>query len=344
MYGNNSYAFTYDDEGRRISKTENGVVTRYYYDGDLLVCEQSAAETIFYIYDSHGLPIGMQYRASTYSTGVYDVYWFERNTQGDIGALYNSSGVKFVSDFYIAWGKLVYMSYHNGGNTSIATKNPFRYRGYYYDQDLEMYYLQTRYYDPMTCRFISADTSDVLTATPDALTDKNLFAYCDNNPVMRTDYDGRFWLTTLVKAVVGAVVNVTTTFIAAKITGQDYTLTDVGVNAAAGAASAFGVGGAVLGGVICGVYTGVSAAQNGATFGEAVLAGAVTGFATTMSISNIAAATTNFGNKASEIAVAAFGDLVFGMGGNSIAAAVSASINNKARARQPRNELLLGGR
>lgn len=67
------------------------------------------------------------------------------------------------------------------------------YRGYYYDRDLGMYYLQSRYYDPVTGRFISPDYPDVITASPTALTDKNLFAYCDNNPVMRTDHDGMFW-------------------------------------------------------------------------------------------------------------------------------------------------------
>lgn len=67
-----------------------------------------------------------------------------------------------------------------------------------------MYYLQNRYYDSKICRFINADEVSVIGATPTALTDKNLFAYCDNNPVMRIDEDGEFW-NWLVGAVVGAV-------------------------------------------------------------------------------------------------------------------------------------------
>ena len=67
------------------------------------------------------------------------------------------------------------------------------YRGYYCDADLGMYYLHSRYYDPIVCRFINADVPDVITASPTVLTDKNLYAYCDNNPVMRTDHDGMFW-------------------------------------------------------------------------------------------------------------------------------------------------------
>lgn len=69
--------------------------------------------------------------------------------------------------------------------THIANLNPFRYRGYYYDKETGFYYLNSRYYDPLTGRFINADgqiNSDV--------TGTNLFAYCGNNPVMRTDDNG----------------------------------------------------------------------------------------------------------------------------------------------------------
>ncbi len=70
--------------------------------------------------------------------------------------------------------------------------NPFRYRGYYLDTETNLYYLQSRYYDSYTGRFINADDMSTVTASMDALTDKNLFSYCDNNPVMRTDEDGEF--------------------------------------------------------------------------------------------------------------------------------------------------------
>ncbi|MBO7305067.1 MAG: hypothetical protein J6V09_07600, partial [Clostridia bacterium] len=67
-------------------------------------------------------------------------------------------------------------------------------------------YLQSRYYDANIGRFISPDTSSVITATPDALTDKNLYAYCDNNPVMRVDNGGEFWLELFAAVVVVVVV------------------------------------------------------------------------------------------------------------------------------------------
>ena len=71
---------------------------------------------------------------------------------------------------------------------------------------MKLYYLNARYYDPVVGRFISADYPDVIVSTPNALTDKNLFAYCDNNPVMRTDGDGQFWETAF--DVISLVVSV----------------------------------------------------------------------------------------------------------------------------------------
>ena len=77
----------------------------------------------------------------------------------------------------------------------ISTLNPIRYRGYYYDEDLELYYLQSRYYDAEIGRFINADTTGLLAVSSGDVTDKNLFAYCDNNPVNRHDNGGNVWET-----------------------------------------------------------------------------------------------------------------------------------------------------
>ena len=190
--GTNYMSFAYNDAGLRISKTANDVTTHYVYDGSLLAAEYTDSDTIVYIYDAYGSPIGFAYRSSSYSEDTWDVYWYEKNLQGDIVAVYNSAGTLLMSYKYTAWGETT-RYYSNGGGTTTAAKNNLTYRGYYYDSDLSMYYLQSRYYDPVIGRFINADIPDVITATPTALTDKNLFAYCDNNPVMRTDEDGMFW-------------------------------------------------------------------------------------------------------------------------------------------------------
>ena len=134
----------------------------------------------------------MRYHGASYAEDAWDVYWYEKNLQGDIVAVYNDAGTKLISYEYDAYGRSRSLQY-NGGYSTTAVKNPFRYRGYYYDEDIGLYYLNSRYYDAYTGRFISADVSGVITATPNGLTDKNLYAYCDNNPVMRRDDGGQFW-------------------------------------------------------------------------------------------------------------------------------------------------------
>ena len=116
--------------------------------------------------------------------------------QGDIVAIYNASGTKIGTYTYDAWGNGVATMLNASGvdRLILLSYNPFRYRGYYYDSDSGWYYLQSRYYNPTWGRFISVDAFDVLTATPNQLTDKNIFAYCDNNPITRIDEDGEFWL------------------------------------------------------------------------------------------------------------------------------------------------------
>jgi len=187
-----TYSFTYNDEGIRTSKTVNGVKTTYYLNGSQIAAEETNGNVTIYIYDSEGQPIGMQYHGSTYGEDVWDIFWYEKNLFGDIVAVYNEYGTKLIEYTYNAWGRW-HSSQYNGGYSTAAHNNPFRYRGYYYDIDLELYCLGTRYYDMYTGRFISPDTSAVLTATPMSLTDKNLYAYCDNNPVMREDRGGTMW-------------------------------------------------------------------------------------------------------------------------------------------------------
>ena len=200
-------SFTYNDEGIRTSKTVDGVTHYYTLDGMRILTEQWGNIFIAYIYDENGAPIGMQYRTSCYTEDVFDYFYFEKNLQGDIIAVYNESGTKLVSYVYDAWGNHT-AAYTNGGASTGAQYNPFRYRGYYYDNELGLYYLNSRYYDANTGRFISPDRIDVLGVTPDQLTDKNLYAYCDNNPITREDGDGEFW-----NVVIGAVVGAATAVI-----------------------------------------------------------------------------------------------------------------------------------
>ena len=143
--------------------------------------------------------------------------------------------------------------------TSLIYRNPLRYRGYIYDSETGFYYLQSRYYDPANHRFINADVYTSTDST-DAIS-CNMFAYCGNNPVGRSDETGDFW-NFIVGAIVGAVVNAVTTAIDSYLTTGSIDWVDVGISAVTGAANgaiaASGVG--VLGQAA--MTAGVSAASN----------------------------------------------------------------------------------
>ena len=181
-YTSKGITYTYNDEGIRTSKTKNGVTTTYYLNGSQIVAEETNGDITVYAYDASGSPMGMQYKGSSSTT--WEIYWYEKNLQGDIIAVYNEAGTKLVSYVYDAWGGAWYTSHNNGSNTK-AWDNPFLYRGYYYDRDLGFYYLNSRYYDAETGRFINADGT-----LYHNMLGYNLYAYCNNNPVNFTDYTG----------------------------------------------------------------------------------------------------------------------------------------------------------
>ena len=239
--------------------------------------------TIVYIYDANGSPIGFKYKTPSYAENTWDVYYYEKNLQGDIVAVYNSSGTKLISYAYSAWGETT-TTYHNGGASTTAINNPYTYRGYYYDKDLGLYYLQSRYYDANICRFISADG---YISTGQGLTGYNMFAYCGNNPVNNVDPTGEFpWLiltiivaTTVVGGILGATSDVKLSELNQNNDNEsndsansekDLTVSDKIENIIIGAALGMSFGGAVVStvavfwGASAGIYTtyqGVTALQ-----------------------------------------------------------------------------------
>ena len=203
--------------------------------GSQIISESWGNNLIIYAYDAAGAPIGMRYLDTSNTGNTWQSYWFEKNLQGDITYVYDNAGTPLAAYTYDAWGNHT-ATYWNGGQNTVVASNPFRYRGYYYDTDLGLYYLNSRYYDSTTGRFISSDIHDVITATPMALTDKNLYAYCDNNPVMRVDNGGEFWFSAmLIGAVVGAAINASVSALSQAITKGTVNWAEVGVSAIAGA-------------------------------------------------------------------------------------------------------------
>ena len=274
------FSFTYNDEGIRTSKSRNGVKTNYYLNGSQIVAEKTNGNVTVYLYDASGRPLGMQYHGASYAANTWDVYWYEKNLQGDVVAVYDQAGTKLISYTYDAWGNFT-VSYHNDGGNTTAASNPFRYRGYYYDPDLGFYYLGSRYYNPEWGRFLNADNAEVIGATPNALTDKNLFAYCDNNPVMRADHGGAFWHI-IGGAAIGGVIGGVSSIIGQAIAGQEINWAEVCISAASGAltgaiTTAFPGMGAVTTGLVHGIVgAGTHAAVELANGRTPTLAGTLT--------------------------------------------------------------------
>ena len=125
-----------------------------------------------------------------YSKNEYDYYFFEKNAFGDIIAVYNANGTKIGTYTYDAWGNICSTTCLTTDTTQkwvVESVNPFRYRGYFYDVETGLYYLQSRYYNPELGRFISADC---YIATGQGLLGNNMYIYCNNNPIMYTDPTG----------------------------------------------------------------------------------------------------------------------------------------------------------
>ena len=195
-------SYLYDESGLRTKKTVGGVVTNYHVIDGRLYGEYTGSHRLLYMFDEAGTRYSFLYNGST--------YYYVFNGQGDVIGITDGTGNMLARYTYDAWGKPLTITDGAGadvsGNAShIANVNPFRYRGYYYDKESGLYYLQSRYYDPVVGRFINADDSDVLFEDQDNLVEHNLFTYCLNNPVNMIDEDGRFAITLSVIAV-GALI------------------------------------------------------------------------------------------------------------------------------------------
>ena len=172
------YLYTYNDQGIRTEKVIDGIRHKYYLHGEQIIAEKIGDKYIKYYYDGTGI-CGFNYDGTD--------YYYQKNIFGDILKIYDGNGKVYGEYGYTAWGKCRIKANING----IGEINPFRYRGYYYDEEISLYYLNARYYDPEVGRFISADSMEYL--SPESINGLNLYAYCGNNPVMNMDPSGCAW-------------------------------------------------------------------------------------------------------------------------------------------------------
>ena len=190
--GNHTY--TYNASGVRISKTVNGIAHTYTVEGIKILREEYEGHVLDFLYGVDGEIVGF--------TDNGTAYYYYKNLQGDVISITDKDGAILATYVYDAWGKVLACK----GDTAIAALNPIRYRGYYYDAETELYYLNSRYYDPEVCRFINADDATFIGAAI-FTNEYNLYVYCLNNPINYCDDLGFNWFTSLLKKYVASYDN-----------------------------------------------------------------------------------------------------------------------------------------
>ena len=177
---NTAWHFTYDASGMRTSRSNGTTTYSYVYNGSLLMKMTVSNVVLEFAYDAFGAPMTITLNGSR--------YYYLTNVQGDVVSIVDADGVLLVHYVYDAWGNL--LSTEGTMANTLGMINPLRYRGYVYDRETELYYLQSRYYNPEIGRFLNAD---VYASTGQGILGNNMFAYCGNNPVTRLDITGCFW-------------------------------------------------------------------------------------------------------------------------------------------------------
>ena len=187
--GNDSISYKYDSNGVRTSKTVNGVEYTYEYLNGKLMHETRGEKVFEYCYDANGQLYAVSYKANSSTDAV--TYYYAHNWRGDITSIYDGDGNMVAKYEYDVWGNVLTVTNSNNSEITdpnhIANLNPFRYCSYYYDSESGLYYLMSRYYDPVVHRFLNADG---YFQSGDNILDTNMNAYCQNNPIMNSDPTG----------------------------------------------------------------------------------------------------------------------------------------------------------
>ena len=175
-----TWEFTYNSDGLRTKRTNGTTTYNYVYNGSKLVQMTVDGHTLYFSYDTSGIPLSVNFDGTE--------YFYVTNLQGDVTGIVDASGTTVAAYCYDAWGLPV--SCGESTYEVLEILNPLRYRGYVYDSETELYYLQSRYYSPHLCRFISPD---IFVATGQDFVGNNMFAYCGNDPVNHIDSTGAFY-------------------------------------------------------------------------------------------------------------------------------------------------------
>ena len=175
--GTTTWSYKYNADGLRTERTNGTLTYDYIYSGSQLIQMTVGTDTLYFTYDASGVPMAVAFNGTK--------YFYATNLQGDIIAILDTDGHAVVEYTYDAWGN--HLSTTGTMANTLGAVNPLRYRGYVFDSETALYYLQSRYYDPEMGRFINADA---LISTGQGLLGNNMFAYCNNNPTRYSDPTG----------------------------------------------------------------------------------------------------------------------------------------------------------
>lgn len=244
-YGNKKFSF----EGKRLAKYENSSIkVEYLYNEQGLRTEKkfSSGSRIKFVYDSNKLisEIGDAYRLDF----LYDdsgllygfilnkdhKYFYLRDVFGNILGILDEKKSLIVKYKYNAWGEITEII--SDSDTDIGELNPFKFKGYYYDRESSMYYCKSRYYVPEWCRWLNADNPKYLDFNN--VKSANLFAYCQNDPILGSDEEGKFWLCFFVAVLISGLVSAAVDAIFSIANGEEITVKSIVTSFIGGATGA----------------------------------------------------------------------------------------------------------
>lgn len=273
-----------------------------------------------FTYDSNG-PMSVLYNGTE--------YFYLKNAQGDITGMVDTSGSQVVSYSYNAWGDPV--STEGSMKDTLGAVNPFRYRSYVYDAETDLYYLNSRYYNPTWGRFLNVDA---YASTGQGITGNNMFAYCNDNPVNHVDEDGTFALSSiLISAAVSGIVSAIATAVTGGSAGEvlNAALTSALMSGLSTFLGKENIAVRILFSLTSGMMAGLTCYEKGASTGQSLLCGFATSLASfiTSMLSvwipedNVAAIMT---------------ELSFGLGLNISASALGMTENTSSKNNTQRND------
>ena len=238
--------------------TQSGKVMR-----ETVTTNQTVTAVMDFVYDESGKPFAMIDQLSAQPK----TYYYVLNLQGDVVKLIDQDGAEAAAYTYDAWGNIL------ASSGSMAEKNPLRYRGYYYDSETGFYYLQSRYYDPATRRFINADVyASTDSKNPISC---NMFAYCENSPLIHYDENGELLIELVIIGIgVSFAVGGAEAYVSARSSGASVgeSMVQAGIGAlSAGLTTAIasipGIGAPALIGIAGGIGVVSSAASEAVHYG-----------------------------------------------------------------------------